>query len=116
MPLVATKSGNHVLVATMESKSILRAVAGQLTTNRTYVDYFPSYELINSPVFRGVFFEPNQRTVNRHGVDFVMNVFFGCLSRNVDKAQVAGARTIGDSQLDAACDEELLDAFGGTSG
>src|SRR5690606_34218267 len=28
VPLTATMSGNHVLVATMESKSILRAVAG----------------------------------------------------------------------------------------
>ncbi|MDL4861707.1 GSCFA domain-containing protein [Halomonas elongata] len=63
VPLTATKSGNHVLVATMESKSILRAVAGQLSGNNRYVDYYPSYEIINSPVFKGVFFEPNQRSV-----------------------------------------------------
>jgi len=116
VPLVATNSGNHVLVATMESKSILRAVAGQLTRNRAYVDYFPSYELINSPVYRGVFFEPNQRSVNRHGVDFVMKVFFSCLSTKVEKAKVAGAHKVSDSQLDAECDEELLEAFGGKAG
>lgn len=127
VPLTATKSGNHVLVATMESKSVLRAVAGTLQREHEFVDYFPSYEIINSTPFRGTFFESNQRNVNPAGVDHVMNMFFSCLDakfgsrRKRRRKGVAGRRqssrkipkdgsTI-DSKKDAACDEELLDAF-----
>jgi hypothetical protein len=116
MPLVATKSGNHVLVATMESKSILRAVAGELATNLTYIDYLPFYEIVNSPVFRGAFYEPNQRSVNHHGIKFVMNVFLSCLSRKYGEAEVVAAHKLSESQRHAACDVELLDAFGGKVG
>ena len=80
VPLTATMSGNHILVATMESKSILRAVAGQIASQFNFVDYFPSYEIINSTPFRGSFFEPNQRNVNHSGVYHVMNSFFHCLN------------------------------------
>jgi hypothetical protein len=118
VPLTATKSNNHVLVATMESKSILRAVAGQLMTNNTHIDYFPSYEIINSPAFRGVFFESNQRSVNGHGVNFVMDSFFRCLSNDFgsdlhDEVQKDPSSLNMHSQLnDEHCEEVLLEAFG----
>jgi hypothetical protein len=79
VPLTATASGQHVLVATVESKSVLRAVAGNVARHLDFVDYFPSYEIISSTPFRGTFFEPNQRSVNKAGVDHVMSSFFGCL-------------------------------------
>jgi hypothetical protein len=112
VPLTATMSDKHVLVATMHSKSILRAVAGQLAANRSNVDYFPSYEIVSSPAFRGVFFEPNQRDVNYSGVDFVMNTFFECLRGKFGeqrKAHVGGTR---HADQDVVCEEELLAAFG----
>lgn len=80
VPLTATMSGNHVLVATMESKSVLRAVAGAVVRQLDFADYFPSYEIISSTPFRGTFFEPNQRSVNQVGVDHVMRSFFACLA------------------------------------
>lgn len=122
VPLTATMSGRHVLVATMHSKSILRAVAGQLATEQESVDYFPSYEIINSPAFRGTFFEPNLRNVNPAGVTFVMNSFFACQEAtfgaprwpkrpadgaNEPAGKGAPARRTGD-----VCEEELLAAFG----
>ncbi len=79
VPLTATRSKHHVMVATMGSKSVLRAVAGQLANHNPWIDYFPSYEIISSPVFGGRFFEPNMRSVGKFGVDFVMNGFFGDL-------------------------------------
>ena len=112
VPLTATYSKNHVLVATMESKSILRAVAGQLAVSQGYIDYFPSYEIINSPVFRGVFFEPNQRSVNHTGVDFVMKSFFDCINT---KSQCLGYLASGDKSISkdvTICEEELLAVFG----
>ncbi|MDX6498955.1 MAG: hypothetical protein QOG23_2215 [Blastocatellia bacterium] len=113
IPLTATKSNNHVLVATMESKSILRAVAGQLATNNSYIDYFPAFEIINSPIFKGVFFEPNQRRVNPYGVNFVMDNFFKCLENKFGEYKAAATKSVSkESDTDEVCDEELLAAFG----
>jgi len=115
VPLTATNSQKHVLVATIESKSILRSVAGQLARNRTFIDYFPSYEIINSAPFKGAFFEPNQRSVNPVGVDFVMNNFFDSLYKKYGYAEIENNINKSDPQEDSAvvCEEELLAAFGG---
>jgi len=118
VPLTATNSGKHVVVATMESKSVLRAVAGHVSAKMGDVDYFPSYELINSPVFKGAFFEPNQRSVNHHGVDFVMNSFFAALRQKYEVSEdvrpVQRSEASPDkSDADVVCEEELLGAFGG---
>jgi hypothetical protein len=133
VPLTATMSGKHVLVATMESKSILRAVAGQVARQFALVDYFPSYEIVNATPFRGTFFEPNQRNVNHTGVDHVMNSFFNCLNakfpidvksekrqgmnngmknpveRQMMKKQPSESASKSDD--DVVCEEELLGAF-----
>jgi hypothetical protein len=128
VPLTATMSGNHVLVATMESKSILRAVAGTVRDQFDFVDYFPSYEIINATPFRGTFFESNQRSINHVGVDHVMNCFFNCLTakfpmeatpydnpaRPLGHSRTNVARTEGHEQAtsgDVVCEEELLNAF-----
>ena len=113
VPLTATKSNEHVLVATMYSKSVLRAVAGALCAEYDYVDYFPSYEIINSPVYRGTFFEPNQRSVNHHGVQHVMNTFFNCMVAkfgDFERSNSAGFVEIKSSD-DILCEEELLATF-----
>jgi hypothetical protein len=114
VPLTATNSNDHVLVATMASKSILRAVAGQLAHTWPSVDYFPSYEIINSPVFRGGFFEPNMRSVHPSGVDFVMNQFFACqIARFGEPPAPRAAKTTDASPKQVTvCEEQLLEAFG----
>ncbi len=113
VPLVATNTSDNVLLATMYSKSVLRAVAGQLTKEIKYVDYFPSYEIINSPVFKGVFFEPNIRGVSSFGVNFVMDHFFRCqelsFGKKVNRPSKGRAEKV---DTDVVCEEELLDAFG----
>jgi hypothetical protein len=112
VPLTATNSGKHVAVATMASKSILRAVADQISTNRPYVDYYPSYEIINSPIFRGTFFEPNQRSVNPVGVNFVMDSFFKCqLNKYLSQSCEQNAISLTANVKNDVCEEELLDAF-----
>lgn len=128
VPLTATATNSHVVPATSYSKSVLRAVAGDIANNYDYVDYFPSYEIINSPVFKGAFFEPNQRSVNPYGVNFVMENFFSCLSNQFDdlgfsESPIKEQLITGESQNplskkrktvdDTICEEELLDAFGG---
>jgi hypothetical protein len=109
--LVATYSGNHVLPATVESKSVLRAVAAELVS-LPFVDYFPSYELISSPVFRGVFFQGNQRSVHQAGVNFVMKHFFAALSPGDGADATAKPSPPLEAQsTEARCEEELLEAF-----
>lgn len=76
VPLTATASGGHVLPSTIYSKSVLRAVCGELVQRHEGVDYFPSYELVASHPMRAMFFEPNLRSVAASGVRHVMSYFF----------------------------------------
>lgn len=123
VPLTATATGEHVLTATVHSKSVLRAVAGELASKRADTDYFPSYEIITAPAFRGMFYEPNMRSVTPRGVDFVMESFFDCLARqgardDAHAPAVARSPRSGDqdkSADDVVCEEEMLDAFGGAA-
>lgn len=120
VPLTATASGQHVLTATMHSKSILRAIAAHFATRQSNVDYFPSYEIINSPAFQGYFFEPNRRNVAARGVAFVMDSFFADLYRTFPEVRPRPGST---APRDAAavaraaerevCEEEILAGFAG---
>lgn len=87
VPLTATASDKHVLPATMYSKSVLRAVAGAISSAREDVDYFPSYEIIAGHPTRAMFFEPNLRSVAQNGVDLVMGHFFAGLDLTGDAVE-----------------------------
>lgn len=115
VPLTATNSGEHVLVATTHSKSILRAVAGQLAATMDDVDYFPAFEIVSAPPFRGSFFKANQRSMSERGVDFVMDHFFAgmktALPRKRARRRVADTEPSGE-----VCEEAILEAFGPKTG
>jgi hypothetical protein len=108
--LAATASGEHVLVATTESKSILRAVAGALRRRRADVDYFPSYELVSSAALVGDRLAPDRRNASPEGVDEVMGVFFAALGAD-RRPVVKAASPDAEAEAEAFCDEELLAAF-----
>jgi hypothetical protein len=122
VPLTATASGAHVLTATSASKSTLRAVARELVEDFDSVDYFPSYEIITHPAFRGMFYAPNQRSVVSEGVDFVMKNFFedqarvfaperrNAKSATDQAAAPAESETLRTAE-DLRCEEEALNAF-----
>lgn len=76
VPLTATATAKHVLLASNYSKAVLRAAAGQLEMEHLNIDYFPSYEIITNPASRGIFYDNNLRTINSVGVKTVMDVFF----------------------------------------
>lgn len=124
VPLTATASRQHVLVATTYSKSVLRAVCGSMVEMFDDVDYFPSYELISSPAARGFFYEPNLRSINRNGVALVMSQFLQAHAGSAadgsalceeqettaaprEQRRLARQRRKGD----VVCEEELLEAF-----
>lgn len=120
VPLTATATGEHVLVATTHSKSILRAVAGAMAAQFDHVDYFPSYEIITNAAFGGQFYAPNKRSVVPEGVAFVMKTFFSDQERMFGKVKPAGKPKGAVKPQPAAasgneavkCEEEMLDAFG----
>jgi hypothetical protein len=123
VPLTATRSDNHVLVATTYSKSVLRAVAGEFAEDNSCVDYFPSYEIITAPAYRGMFYLPNNREVSLRGVEHVMTHFFAGLG--LQQQQVISGRKVKaiasqnadpdniseDPGNDIVCEDALLEAF-----
>lgn len=126
VPLTATATGEHVLVATTHSKSVLRAVAGAMAARHDFVDYFPSYEIITAPAFGGRFFAENKRNVTSEGVGHVMKQFFraqdarfgdlgGAGESGAATGAVAPGAARGDGEApgqdDLVCEEALLAAF-----
>lgn len=110
VPLAATATDNHVLVATTYSKSVLRSVAGDLANDFTDVLYFPSYEIITGQPNRHGYYMPDMRNVAQAGVDNVMEHFF----RNIDSSNAAGGKPAADVDADVEgglehCEEALLD-------
>ncbi|GGR89157.1 hypothetical protein GCM10010252_30060 [Streptomyces aureoverticillatus] len=112
VPLTATATGDHVLTATTYSKSVLRAVAGQLAQESDHVDYFPAYEIVTGFPFKAEFFEPNLRTVSPEGVDFVMGQFFDALAGRPAEARSNAARpTEPTAGEEFWCDDAVLDYY-----
>jgi len=107
VPLVATASERHVLLATVYSKSVLRAVAGDLAQQYEDVAYFPSYEIVSAPWSGHMYFEANRRDVSQEGVDLVMDCFFAAHGRHAPVAP--DTRLVVDE--DASCDEIVLEAL-----
>jgi hypothetical protein len=109
VPLTATATGGHALTANTYSKSVLRAVAGQLAAEHEHIDYFPAYEIITGIPFGGAFFEPNLRTMTTEGVEFVMRRFTAALSRQVADRPVS--RPESGAGEDLLCDDAVLDYY-----
>lgn len=120
VPLTATASDDHVLTATMHSKAVLRAVAGELSATDPDVDYFPSFELICNPWLGHDYFAANRRSVTEAGVDAAMSTFLAAhgFSSNVPEpprvpaVSAATAPSPENEQLRVVCEEQLLDIMG----
>ena len=63
VPLVATYSSDHILVANSVSKSTLRVMLAEVENNNEKVVYFPSYEIVTNPCKIHVF-EQNLRSIS----------------------------------------------------
>lgn len=113
VPLTATATDDHVLVATTYSKAVLRAVAGTVAATLADVDYFPSYEIVTGAPARGRFFGENLRTVTPEGVATVMATFFAEQDTGGEAlAPMPAPRTASEpAEDDVICEEALLEAF-----
>lgn len=111
VPLMATATKAHVLVATTYSKSVLRSVAGDLSADVEGVYYFPSYEVIVGQPARHMYYNPDLRTVCQAGVKEVMRHFFNGIAveaaetKNLVQADHVAVSLAGFEH----CEESLLD-------
>ncbi|WP_413491277.1 GSCFA domain-containing protein [Shewanella baltica] len=108
VPLTATASDKHILVASQYSKSVLRAVAGYLADNDEVFEYFPSFEIITVNNVNDFRFNENRRTVSNQAVEYVMSHFKSAFSDNeITQAQNNSEK----NHQETVCDEERLDAL-----
>ena len=75
VPLVATATDHHVLVANSYSKSALRVAAGEVERDCSNVTYFPAYEIVTGPQSGYDFFENDRREPSRVAINAVMEAF-----------------------------------------
>ena len=119
VPLIATGTDDHVLSATVYSKSVLRVAAQEIKTKFANVDYFPSYEIITSNASRGQYYDSDLRSVLEVGVNHVMTCFFRSymdldISEGPDQdAQETESHLqfneLSQIIMDVVCEEELLE-------
>lgn len=110
VPLTATYTDEHVLVATTHSKSILRAVASAAEAEHDNVYYFPAYEIVAGNFSRGRYFEDNLRSITAEGVAHVMRVFEETYELGPGEREGAAAPAALFSGADETtiCDEEEI--------
>jgi len=120
VPLVATAEDRSVLVSTAYSKAVLRVAADQVSAERGYVAYFPSYEVITGNHSQGRYFDTDLRSVRPEGVAHVMNLFMkhyahsNAPTRKADPSDgqrdrdtIAAIRQV-EADVGVMCDEETL--------
>jgi GSCFA family len=113
-PLTATASGRHILEANEYSKAVLRAVAGQLASKNSYIDYLPLYEISTHQMAGDTSVEQNLRSVSAEGAEAAIKVFLDRIApsipRSTDKTPDFAKQ--GHSPVDAVeCEETILEAF-----
>ncbi len=115
VPLTATATDDHVMVATMHSKSVLRAAIGELHKAYDNIDYFPSYELVAAHPMRAMYYKPNLRNVAMTGVERVMDLFFDAHGDTApEPAEQSKPEQVSThaNEDDAVCEEAILETFG----
>jgi hypothetical protein len=121
--LMATYENRHIICATTYSKSVLRVVAETVSSNRDYVDYFPSYEIITGNHNKGRFYADDLREVTLDGVDHVMKIFCNHYVNSNNLSPSASEVIISSEEMQEyeanigkiICDEELLNVMRKTS-
>jgi len=114
VPLIATYEHRHVLVSNTISKATLRVAASEVVASRSFVEYFPSYEIIAGSADGAAYFAPDLRQVEQRGVDHVMRVFQRHMIEGGLQADEAWAPPeipqATSVRRDVVCDEETIEA------
>jgi hypothetical protein len=92
VPLVATATGQHVLLATIYSKSVLRVAAAEVVQSKPNVTYFPAYEIVTGPQAPADFFEDDRREPSTAAIASVMRAF-------LSRCEMDDSSNLGDESL-----------------
>jgi hypothetical protein len=84
VPLVATATNEHVLLANARSKAILRAAASDICQTQENCSYFPAFEIITGPQAPYEYFESDRRTVSQKGINAVMKTLIRDLDAEME--------------------------------
>ena len=122
VPLVATATDSHVLLASTYSKSVLRVAAQQVAASVAGVTYFPAFEIVTGPQAPFEYFEADRRNVSEMAVAEVMkSLLFGLTSNEPDAETSSSTRVKLKNSLGrrisemskriarAECDEAMMD-------
>lgn len=108
VPLVATATGSHVLLATTYSKSVLRVAADLAANKYDNACYFPAYELVVGPQASQDAFLADRRSVSESAVARVMAAFFETYMNEVPKlpsADETPGESLGSESLQSGSPE-----------
>ena len=111
VPLAATFEKMHVINASSYSKSVLRVAAQEAVSMFDFVHYFPSYEMVTSPLGQGSYFEDDFRHIRSTGVGRVMKEFQKVFVESEPKGQGEKSNaTIQNYQSSSRiiCDEDAI--------
>ena len=108
VPLTATSTSEHVLIANNYSKSTLRAAVGDHVKSSQNSFYFPSYELITHNTLGDWRFEKNLRSVSEEGLKFVMHHGFDEIK---ERENVSSQKVELKEKQEIQCEEEKLETF-----
>lgn len=112
VPLVATGTQEHVLLATTYSKAVLRVAAQNVAQSVSDVVYFPSYEIVTGPQAPDRFFGPDRRNVTEEAVQAVMSIFLAHCetgSHMSAHAKMTSASDVMSRVIEIECEELMLD-------
>ena len=112
--LVATATDHHVLAASVYSKSVLRAAAGDVCDDHEDAAYFPAYEIVTGPQAPPSYIAPNLRAVTPEGIEAVMSALLGAKGGDIhaeteQSSESDDAYALSNLIAAAECDEEMLD-------
>ncbi len=115
VPLTATATGKHVVVASLESKAILRAAVAGAQAAQSAIEYFPAYELLMGWQTPPGSWDPDMRTVTKAGLDYVMSVLLSGevpLTALPTDRNPSSAEKLSQLISEAECDEAAYGSFG----
>jgi len=116
VPLVATAGNEHVLCASMYSKSVLRVAAQEAVLRHADVTYFPAYEIVTGPQAPDSYFSPDRRNVTGEAVEAVMSTLLMCCdTTSTDTVQSpratdsgVAASVLSNAISEAECEEAMM--------
>lgn len=131
VPLVATATDQHVIVATSYSKAALRVAAEEVSQKYKFASYFPAFEIVAGIQAPDTYLEEDRRNPTKLAIDAVMRLFLAACgkgrlqirSHQVDPSptlaepqgsEVRGRRSaladLASQAIRAECEEAMADA------